>query len=276
MPKPVKKSIVKIKSPYEGVNVYRGDCVKFLEETPHKYDLIFADPPFNIGQKYRGFVDLRPPKDYCKFTEQWITLCWDALKNNGTQEKSGLLCLHGHDPLCELYLKMMPSTNRIAWINWHYRFGQCGKSNWIDSRCHLLVYARGPKWTWNPEEVLVESDRVAYGDKRVQKTGGKRLPFTIWGLPSDGPYWGRVTGSHSNKERRPGHPNQLPEKYLERIILAYTNVGDTVLDPFGGSGTTAVVAWALGRRAHTVDISAENCQSIVERLEKGPVRVLPF
>jgi site-specific DNA-methyltransferase (adenine-specific) len=61
--------------------------------------------------------------------------------------------------------------------------------------------------------------------------------------------------------------------YLERLIRAYTNPGDRVLDPFGGSGTTAVVAQALGRDCTTTDISEENCKSIEDRLEKGAVRV---
>jgi site-specific DNA-methyltransferase (adenine-specific) len=98
-----------------------------------------------------------------------------------------------------------------------------------------------------------------------------RLPGTVWGVPSDGQYWGRVQGN--NKERSPGHPNQLPEVYLERLIRAYTNPGDKVLDPFGGSGTTAVVAQALGRDCTTIDISMGNCKSIEARLQKGAVRI---
>ncbi len=72
-----------------------------------------------------------------------------------------------------------------------------------------------------------------------------------------------------------GHPNQLPEVYLERLLRAYTNPGDRVCDPFGGSGTTAVVADALGRDCVTCDISPENCESILERLKLGAIRVTP-
>ena len=74
-------------------------------------------------------------------------------------------------------------------------------------------------------------------------------------------------------ERRAGHPNQLPEVYLERRIRDYTNKGSVVLDPFGGSGTTAVVAAALGRRAITMDVSDANCESIKRRLIEGSKRV---
>jgi DNA modification methylase len=80
----------------------------------------------------------------------------------------------------------------------------------------------------------------------------------------------------NNAERRQGHPNQLPEVYLQRLILAYTNPGDRILDPFGGSGTTAVVADALGRDCVTCDVSEHNVASIRDRLQKGAVRVGGF
>ena len=98
-----------------------------------------------------------------------------------------------------------------------------------------------------------------------------RLPGTVWGIPSDGPNWGRIQGN--NSERRGDHPNQLPEAYLERLIRAYTNEGDRILDPFAGSGTTAVVSKALGRHCVTIDISPSTCRSVRERLQLGAVRI---
>lgn len=246
-------------------DVVCGDCRVEIPKLGRNFDFVFADPPFNIGQQYDGYNDSRT--DYKEFTDQWIDACWDAC--------GGVLAIHGPDDLVELYLAVARRRlmKRIAWVNWHYRFGQCSRSNWIDARCHCLIFAKHDDWTWNPESVLVESDRVQYGDKRVNETenGGKRLPGTVWGIPSDGPYWGRVQGN--NTERRRGHPNQLPEVYLERLIRAYTNPGDWVLDPFAGSGTTAVVASALGRNCVTIDVSKVNCDSVVRRVAFGSVRV---
>lgn len=246
------------------IEVMHGDCVE-LVPTLGEFDFVFADPPFNIGQAYNGYNDDR--QDYAIWMERWLEATWGACR--------GILALHGPDDLAFAYNDFMKQFShfRIAWINWHYRFGQCGRSNWIDARCHCLIYSKTEKYTWNPEAVLVDSDRVAYGDKRIHETenGGKRLPGTIWGIPGDGIYWGRIQGN--NEERRAGHPNQLPEVYLERLIRAYTNPGDRALDPFGGSGTTAVVCQALGRRCVTIDISGANCESIEERLRKGAVRL---
>jgi adenine-specific DNA-methyltransferase len=242
-----------------------GDC-RTIVPTLGQFEFVFADPPFNIGQPYSGYSDRRD--DFESFTQQWIDVCWNAC--------DGVLALHGPDDLAEAYLiaGRRFGMRRIAWVNWHYRFGQCNRSNWIDARCHCLIFAKRDRWTWNPESVLVESDRAStYGDKRIHETenGGKRLPGTVWGIPSDGPFWGRVQGN--SRERRKGHPNQLPEVYLERLLLAYTNAGDRVLDPFAGSGTTATVAVALGRSCVTIDASQSNADSVADRIERGAIRL---
>lgn len=250
-----------------------GDCIEWIPKAAAKvggFDFIFADPPFNIGQNYTGYEDLQPEKDFQMFIWEFVQRCWRALKPNG------VMCLHGPDYLAERYLiiGMEMKWKRIAWINWHYRFGQHQANNWIDSRCHCLVYAKGATHTFNADAVMVPSDRASkYDDPRTQntETPGMRLPLTVWGIPSDGPYWGRVQGN--NVERQKDCPNQLPEVYLERLIRAYTNVGDTVLDPFGGSGTTAVVANALNRNVVTIDVSSYNVNLIIDRVKKGAVRV---
>ena len=247
------------------VQVLNGDCVELVPKLG-RFDFVFADPPFNIGQKYNGYKDKR--KDFEEFTLNWIRACWSAC--------DGVMALHGPDDLAEIYCvaKRELGMKRIAWVNWHYRFGQCGRTNWIDARCHCLIFAKRGDYTWNADAVLVDSDRATtYNDKRIHETenGGKRLPGSVWGVPSDGPYWSRIQGN--NQERRHGHPNQLPELYLARLIKAYTNEGDRILDPFAGSGTTAVVADALNRKCVTIDVSSENCKSVKERIVKGAVRL---
>lgn len=243
-----------------------GDCRELIP-TLGKFQQVIADPPFNINQKYVGYSDNLRQDVFDKFTEEWIDVCWQAC--------DGTMALHGPDNLAEAYLAISRRMNmrRIAWVNWHFRFGQCSRRNWINSRCHLIIFSKHKAHTWNPESVLVESDRVKYGDKRVAETerGGMRLPGTIWGVPSDGPYWGRVQGT--NAERRGKHPNQLPEVYIARAIKAYTNPGDRLLDPFCGSGTTVAVAKALGRNCITIDVSQPTVESAMERLKRGAIRV---
>lgn len=252
-----------------------GDSLKLMPRADWygRAAFLFADPPFNIGHGYRGFNDNKPPAKFRKFIKKLCRVAWESV-----DPKRGVIALHGPDDLAELYLryarKLGFANNRIAWVNWHYRFGQCRRTNWIDARCHCLLFAKNPGGhTWNPEAVEVDSDRATkYNDRRTERyaNGGRRLPGTVWGVPSDGPFWGRVTGN--SKERRPGHPNQLPEVYLERLIKAYSNAGDLIVDPFAGSGTTAAVATALGRNVATYDISPESTASVRARLTVGAVR----
>jgi len=263
--------------PERMVELYCGDCrtlTPFLS-IRERFDLAFLDPPFNIGQDYKEYDDRKKLEEYVQLVGEAMVVAWQSLA------PTGILCLHGPDKLIEIWLMCINEhlgqemgNSRIAWVNWHYRFGQNTRANWVDSRCHCLIYAKDVEnYTWNPEDVLVQSDRVEYGDKRIHETenGGLRVPGTTWGVPSDGPYWGRVQGN--NQERCKDCPNQLPELYLARLLKAYTNPGDSVLDQFGGSGTTAVVAKALNRRCSIIELGAETCQGIVERVRKGAVRV---
>lgn len=160
------------------VDVHCGDCREIVP-TLGKFKFIFADPAFNIGMPYKGYSDRRD--DYTEFMSEWIEICWEAC--------DGVMALHGPDSLVWHYMKAAQRLRmrRIAWVNWHYRFGQCKRTNWIDARCHCLIYAKHKRWTWRPGEVLVNSDRATkYTDKRVHNTenGGQRLPGTVWGVPS--------------------------------------------------------------------------------------------
>lgn len=251
--------------------VIHGDMTEVLSRPEHvgRNDLVFADAPFNIGHPYQGYSDNLTEPDFRSLLTKWAKCCWNAVS------AAGVMALHGNDYMATRYLSVAESQgwHRIAWVIWHYRFGQHQDANWITSHCHCLIYAKDPKkHTWNPDAVLVESDRSSvYADDRVAKSArrGMRVPLDVWGVPSDGPGWGRVQGN--SKERRTGHPNQLPERYLKRLILAYTNPGDRVLDPFCGTGTTATVAVSLGREAVTIDISEASCASARERIRKGMV-----
>jgi len=253
---------------YGGSSLFHGDCRQVLQQLSHRPKFLFADPPFNIGHGYSGYDDNLTKDKYRQFTSEWIRAAESCLADDG------VMAIHVPDDVVPLVFEAV-SLPRIAWVIWHYRFGQCHRSNWINSKAHCLIFAKDPgNYTWNPDAVLVASDRATtYKDKRTQRstTPGQRLPLDVWGIPSDGPFWGRVQGN--NKERRPGHPNQLPEVYLERLIRAYTNPGDLMLDPFVGSGTTTVVAEALGRRSIGIDVSLVNVNSALERVQKGAVRV---
>jgi site-specific DNA-methyltransferase (adenine-specific) len=236
-----------------------------------KYRLVFADPPFGIGVNYDGeYNDNMTEYEYEVFTHSWMRLIPELLLEGGR------LYVHVPDQCVFAVLKAARELDLIRdeWIIWHYRFGQHQKGRYINGKCHGLVFTDRPeKLLWFPEDVLVDSDRASkYNDPRTEGTEnpGKRVPLDVWGIPSDGPFWGRVNGN--SKERRKEHENQLPEVYLKRILLGYTSPDDWVLDPFGGSGTTVVVARSLGRPCVTIEQSARYAESIAERVMLGAVR----
>jgi site-specific DNA-methyltransferase (adenine-specific) len=253
--------------------VYVGDCRELLPLLPEvrqsKVDLIFADPPFNWKRGYDSWNDDLPESEYLDFTYQWLDLCISGLRPGGS-----LWVNIPDDWAAEIviFLKRRGLAMR-NWCIWHYRFGQNTTDRFINSKVHVLYFIKGgAKHTWNAEAVLELSDRAStYFDPRTleKKDGmpaGKRVPLDVW----YGQYFGRVQGN--NKERRNYHDNQLPEAYLNRVIRSTSNAGDIVLDPFLGSGTTGVMAHALGRKFIGTEFSPVNAKNAFERMNAGPIR----
>ncbi len=253
--------------------VYVGDCREVLPRIPecaaHEVDLIFADPPFNWQVKYDEWHDGLPREEYLRFTEQWLDACIDALTPIGS-----LWVNIPDDTAAEVVVHLKKrGLTMINWCVWHFRFGQNRMGRFILSKVHALYFAKAAGVrTWNADAILEPSDRATtYFDPRThhKRTGprGMRVPMDVW----YGKFWGRIQGN--NKERRGSHENQLPEVYLERVIKACSNEGDLVLDPFLGSGTTALVARALKRRSIGVEFSRTNAASAFARIMEGALRV---
>ncbi|MCL4740741.1 MAG: hypothetical protein KJZ54_00905 [Phycisphaerales bacterium] len=272
-PKRTKPLAVAAKGGRGDARVWVGDCRDVLPTLPEvrnrEVRLVFADPPFNWNRAYDQWHDAMPDKEYLDFTYQWLDLCVGALATNGS-----LWVNIPDDWAAEIVVHLKQrGMHMVNWCIWHYRFGQNTSQRFINSKVHALYFSRDPfTRVWRPERVLEVSDRRAiYGDPRTESKrdgmpAGLRVPMDVW----YGRYWGRVQGN--NKERRAGHDNQLPEVYLERVILACSEKGDLVLDPFTGSGTTGVVACAHGRRFIGVEYSRANAERAVERIRAGMVR----
>lgn len=236
-------------------------------------DAVFADPPFNIGVDYgrdghgRKINDSLSQIEYEAWTVDWMSTI-DAMCRPGAS-----IFVHVPDDAVlgvELAARECRWV-RETWIIWHYQFGQCTFDHFIHSHEHLLMYVKPPhaERTWDVDRSLTVSARARTGDKRVQASarGGLRPHLDVW----QGAFMGRVQGN--NAERRPGHPNQLPECYVARALRAVTRRGDLVVDPFVGSGTTAVVARALGCRFIGAEKSPESAMSAWDRVGRvGCVR----
>jgi len=238
--------------------IIHGDCIAVLGKAAEPFaDLIFADPPFNIGYKYDKYHDKKESNNYIAWTRDWMTVCKKVLKPTGS-----FYIAIGDDYAANV--KIIADEIGLFmrnWIIWHYTFGQQTKSKFARSHTHIFYFVKDEKnFTFNDAAVRVPSARqLVYEDKRANPAG--KMPDDVW----DG--FSRVCGTF--KERAGWHPCQMPEKLLTRIILASSNEGDWVLDPFSGSGTTAVVASKLGRRYTGIEISKKYVKESQKRIDNS-------
>jgi site-specific DNA-methyltransferase (adenine-specific) len=236
--------------------VVNADCIKWLNEQPEGFaDLVFADPPFNIGYQYDVYEDKLAYDEYYKWTGKWMAGCVRALKPAGT-----FWIAIGDDYAAEIRMlgRKLGLTLR-NWVIWHYTFGQNTKRKFCRSHAHLFYFVRDPKvFTFNEHAIRVFSDRQReYHDKRANPAG--RLPDDTWSE------FARVCGTFG--EREGWHPCQMPETLLLRIIRSCSRAGDVVFDPFAGSGTTLAAAKRLGRHWLGTEMSPNYIQGIRDRLE---------
>ena len=236
--------------------IVAGDCIKILGRTLlPKVDLIFADPPFNIGYKYDVYEDRKAYDEYYRWTEKWMAACAGVLKDTGT-----MWIAIGDDYAAEVrVIGRKLGLNLRNWVIWHYTFGQNTRTKFARSHTHLFYWTKTTDHkaiTFNDMAVRIPSARqTTYADRRANPKG--KLPDDVWSFS-------RVCGTFN--ERVKWHPCQMPEKLLERIIKVSSNPGDLVLDPFSGSGTTCVVAARLKREYFGVDISESYVKHSIKRI----------
>ncbi len=256
--------------------LYAGDSLQLLPRIPDaSIDLVFADPPFNIGYDYDVYDDARDSDAYLDWTRRWGRDVVRALKPDG----SFWLAI-GDEYAAEMkwiFHRELGLTLR-SWVVWYYTFGVHCRRKFARSHAHLLYFLKDPKrFTFNADDpaIRVPSARqLVYADLRANPKG--RLPDDTWILrPQDMAqgfdpgedtwYVPRVCGTF--KERAGFHGCQMPEQVLGRIIRASSNPGETVLDPFAGSGTTLTVAKKLGRRYLGFELSEEYATAARRRLD---------
>jgi len=234
-----------------------GDCVKKLNKVNEPFaDLIFADPPFNIGYKYDKYHDEVASDKYTDWTKDWMTACKKVLKPTGS-----FYIAIGDDYAANV--KVIADELGLVmrnWIIWHYTFGQQTKNKFARAHTHIFYFANDDKiFTFNEDVVRVISDRQKiYKDSRANPAG--KMPDDVWDE------YPRLCGTF---EERINFPCQMPESLLARIIRTSSNENDWVLDPFCGSGTTVAVAHKLKRKYTGIEISKEYVRGVLERLEQS-------
>ncbi|MEA1972342.1 MAG: DNA methyltransferase [Candidatus Cloacimonadota bacterium] len=217
-----------------------GDCLKLFKKMPdNSVDVTFADPPFNLKKNYKNYKDRLEFQEYLDWCEIWISEMVRVTKPTGS------IFLHNIPKWLTYYSTFLNEKAFFKhWISWDAPTSPMGKSL-QPSNYGILFYTKSEKET--------KINELRYPHKRDRKQGyllkdygGKKDKLHPFGpLVSD--VWTDIHRIKHNKKRDP-HPCQLPLHLMDRIILLATDENDIVLDPFSGTGTTAISAKRLGRR----------------------------
>jgi adenine-specific DNA-methyltransferase len=236
-----------------GHAIHHGDALEILRnEIPDEsIDLVFVDPPYNIGKKFSNFFDKWPSnEDYAKWAYQWIDECIRTLKPTGTMY---LMASTQAMPYFDLYVRgKLTILSRIIWS--YDSSGVQAKKYYGSMYEPILHCVKNPKsYCFNAEDILVEAKTGAkrklidYRGEVPKPYNTKKVPGNVWEFP-------RVRYRMDEYEE---HPSQKPEALLKRILLASSCEADTVLDPFAGTFTTAAVAKALCRKSVSIEAQEE-------------------
>jgi adenine-specific DNA-methyltransferase len=271
-------------TPDATVTLFHGDRLDLLgkiADSGSKAELIVTSPPYNVGKEYEKQTSL---EEYVEGQRQTIeaclqvlsatgSICWQVghyIEGSGRSKEAFPLDLVLYPVFKDLGLKL---RNRIVW---HFGHGLHETIRFSGRHETILWFTRDTDdYTFNLDSVRVPQKypgKRAYSGPRKGKPSGNPLgknPSDVWNMPN-------VKSNHPEKTE---HPCQYPVALIERLVLALTNEGDLVVDPYIGVGTTAVAAFLHTRRSAGADTEARYLEIARERLEKaqvGTLRVRPL
>lgn len=244
------------------VCVLLGDSLKILKSIPAKtVNLIFADPPYNIGKDFGNNFDKWETKDsYISWCKEWINECMRILKDDGT-----MYFMTATQFMSFLDVFVSENYNVLSRIIWSYDSSGVQSKKMFGSLYEPILMINKSKnnsYTFNASDILIEAKTGAkrglidYRKNPPQPYNTQKVPGNVWDFS-------RVRFRMDEYEN---HPTQKPEKLLERIVKASSNKGDIVLDPFAGSFTTIAVANKLERYGIGIELNPEYYKIGLRRL----------
>ena len=241
-----------------------GDAFTVLKQLPqNEFDLLFADPPYNLNRSFgsKTFKKISDD-DYEDWLDSWLRLCTPLLKKTA----SVYICgdWRSSSAIQRVGSRYFKLQNRITWER---EKGRGAKKNWKNSAEDIWYFTVSDEFTFNLDAVKQRRRVIApYRDNGEPKDWTESVegnfrdshPSNIW-TDISVPFWSMPENTD--------HPTQKPEKLLAKIILASTNAGDKIVDPFAGTGTTAVTAKKLDRKFVAVEADEDYCLLALKRLE---------
>lgn len=244
--------------------IYNGDFFEIIPLMSSNFvDLLFIDPPYNISKKYNKNNFLAKSQiEYGRWFTNVIKLLKPLLRSTASiyvcsDWKTSVIIA----PILEEHFTIQ---NRITWERGK---GRGAKNNWKNNMEDIWFCTQSNNYYFDVNSVKLRKKVIApYRDNAMPKD---------WYLENDKPYrhtcppniWTDITIPFWSMKENTDHPTQKPEKLLAKIILASSKCGNLILDPFLGSGTTAVVASKLGRKYIAIERELEYCCWALKRLE---------
>ncbi len=213
-------------------------------------DLIVTDPPYNLCKDYGETTDNLDFDAYLDFSRQWLHECKRVLKNDGT-----IYVFMGVRHISYIYMIMEQELGLVfnSWITWYYTQG-IGKTKGFSPRHDdILMFTKSKQFNFYLDAIRIPQK---YYRSRNNMRGAN--PGNVW----------EFSHVHYSNKNRQTHPTQKPEGLFERMILASSKKGDTVLDPFVGSGTTLRVCQQTGRNGIGIDANSDYIAMTHERLQQ--------
>jgi site-specific DNA-methyltransferase (adenine-specific) len=249
--------------------LFQGDSIEWLKSLKSgSADLIFADPPYNI--KKTEWDKFESQEKYIQWSMEWIKEASRVLSDTGTLYIFGFT-----EILADLKHPSMKYFKGCKWLIWYYKNKANLGRDWGRSHESVLHVRKGKQFTFNIDDV-----RILYGKHTLKypshpqaitsQYGNNGKRSDIWKPNPKGAKPRDVleipTTCNGMEEKTP-HPTQKPEELIRRLMLASSNEGDMILDPFSGSGTTLVVAEQLSRKWMGCEICTEYNQWAITRIE---------
>lgn len=242
--------------------IIHGDALQVLTTlADHSIDLIFADPPYNIGKNFNGHKDKWVTEDdYLQWCYQWLDLCVQKLKPNGSFY---VMTATQFMPFFDIYLR--GKLNILSRLVWYYDSSGVQAKKYYGSMYEPILFCVKDKdnYTFNTPDILVEAKT---GAKRKLIDYRKAVPTVYSSEKVPGNVW-EFSRVRYRMDEYENHPTQKPMALLERIIKASSKEGDWVMDPFSGTFTTCFVAKELGRNSIGIELQDEYVKIGLRRLQ---------
>jgi site-specific DNA-methyltransferase (adenine-specific) len=251
----------------DSIIIYNADILKINSIKKESVDLIITSPPYNVDIKYNSHDDTMSYEDYLTFTSRWLTKCYSLLKDDGR------FCLNipldknkgGQQSVCADITAIAKQVgfkyhSTIIW-NEQNISRRTAWGSWLSATAPYVIA---------PVEVIV----VLYKNRWKKTSGSQESDITKEEFMD---WTNGVWTFMGESKKRVGHPAPFPVELPKRCMKLFSFVGDTILDPFLGSGSTLLACLQTGRKGIGIDIDRKYCELAITRLQtEGKMNQLKF